>query len=266
MATLARNATLVSPRRHYIANNMFYNDFFSYTVSSSIVNGEVVTTGSLGPVAGASSNNCPMGRILRENGKKLYPDNFNSSVGVTEFLVGVFDSVTFLNGYINPNSPIFVPMNTDKPVYLADGNDLTGADLSNQGPAVYTRGDINADGDANIGGNLNVIGTTDISGATTLGFLGLPIKFVKNGSATSSDPASIAANSKGSVTLAVTTGSASGKDFFIFENPAALNAALMYVGFLVSGTAQVTVYLHNTSAAGVDDVPRTWNYTHIRFV
>jgi hypothetical protein len=248
MATLARNAPLVGPRRHYIANNIFNNDFFSYTTSTSIVNGATVTTGSLGSVAGATSSNCPKGRVLRENGKKLFPDSFNNSVGVSEYLVGVYDSVTFLNGFINPNSPVFVPMNTDKPYYLADGNDLSGADLSNQGPSVLTRGD------ANVGGN------------TTLGVLGSAITFIKSGSATSSDPANIAANAKGSVTLAVTTGSVSGKDFFIFENPSALNAALMYVGFGVTGDAQVTVYLHNTSAAGVDDVPRTWKYTHIRFV
>ena len=264
MATVARNATLVSPRRHYIANNMFYDDFFSYTVSSSIVNGAVVTTGSLGPVVGAYGN-CPMGRILRENGKKLYPDSFNSSVGVTEYLVGVYDSVSFLNGYINPNSPVFVPMNTDKPYYLADGNDLTGGnDLSNQGPAVYTRGDINADGDANIGGNLNVTGVTDISGATTLGFLGSAITFIKSGSAVI-DSAGIDANAKGSITLGVQTGCISGKDFFIFENPADLDAALMYVGFTVTNTAAVTVYLHNTSDASIDPIVQTWKYTHIRF-
>jgi hypothetical protein len=33
----------------------------------------------------------------------------------------VFDDKTFLNGFIDPNSPLFVPFNTDKPVYLDNG-------------------------------------------------------------------------------------------------------------------------------------------------
>jgi hypothetical protein len=261
MATLARNAPLVGPRRHYIANSAFNDDFFSYSVSSSFVNNDVVTTGTLEPVAGATSGNCPMGRILRENGKKLFP---GSSVGVNQYLVGVYDSVSFLNGFINPNSPIFVPMNTDKPHYLADGNDLTGADLSNQGPAVYTRGDINADGDANIGGNLNVSGVTEISSDTTLGLLGSAIKFIKSGSGTSSDPSDTGANGISTATLTVQTGCVSGKDFFIFERPSGLDSNTMIANFVVTGTAEVTIYIHG-NGTGANNTALTYKYTHIRF-
>jgi len=253
MATLADNSPLVGPRRHYIANNAFNNDFFSYTVSYSIVNGVEVKTGTLASVVGASSGNCPKGRILRENGKKLYPGSSvgvtqypGSSVGVSQYLVGVYDSVTFLNGFINPNSPIFVPMNTDKPHYLADGNDLTGSNLSNQGPAIYTRGDANIDGNS------------------TLGLLGSAITFIKSGSGTSSDPATTGANGISTATLTVQTGCVSGKDFFIFERPSTLLANSMIANFVVSGTAQVTIYIHG-DGTGADNGALPFKYTHIRF-
>lgn len=77
-----------------------------------------VMQGTLTAVSGATAANCPKGRVLRENGRKLYP---SANPGVTTYLVGVFDDKTFLNGFIDPNSPLFVPFNTDKPVYLDNG-------------------------------------------------------------------------------------------------------------------------------------------------
>ncbi len=77
-----------------------------------------VMQGTLTAVSGATAANCPKGRVLRENGRKLYP---SANPGITTYLVGVFDDKTFLNGFIDPNSPVFVPFNTDKPVYLDNG-------------------------------------------------------------------------------------------------------------------------------------------------
>jgi len=66
---------------------------------------------------GADCSTCPIGRILRENGKKLYP---GASVGVNQYLVGVFDSISLLSGFIDPNAKVFKIFNSDKPVFIND--------------------------------------------------------------------------------------------------------------------------------------------------
>jgi hypothetical protein len=114
-------------RRSYITTAPFDNYFFSYSVT--II--DLVTTGTLTQVSGATCANCPTGRILRENGRKLYPD---ANPGVTNYMVGVYDSVTFLNGFIDPNADIFAVYNSDKPTYIADNGD--------SGPPVLTTGNI----------------------------------------------------------------------------------------------------------------------------
>jgi hypothetical protein len=134
------SAPPTAPRREYVAILPFNGDFFSYSTSTSFGPTGFTTTGSLGGVTGATGDNCPAGRVLRENGKKLFPE---ANPGVTTYMVGVYDATTFLNGYINPNSPVFQPMNTDKPTYLDDGVDTGLYDgTSNIGPGVYTAGDV----------------------------------------------------------------------------------------------------------------------------
>ena len=118
MATITsanNNSYKNSPRRSYISVAPFNASFFTYTTS---MNANYVTTGTLTAVTGATAANCPKGRVLRENGRKLYA---SANPGVTTYLVGVFDDKTFLNGFIDPNSPLFAPFNTDKPVYLDNG-------------------------------------------------------------------------------------------------------------------------------------------------
>lgn len=118
MATITsanNNSFKNSPRRSYISVAPFNASFFTYTTS---MDANYVTQGTLTAVSGATAANCPKGRVLRENGRKLYP---SANPGITTYLVGVFDDKTFLNGFIDPNSPLFVPFNTDKPVYLDNG-------------------------------------------------------------------------------------------------------------------------------------------------
>ena len=118
MATITsanNNSYKNSPRRSYISVAPFNASFFTYTTS---MNANYVMQGTLTAVTGGTAANCPKGRVLRENGRKLYP---SANPGVTTYLVGVFDDNTFLNGFIDPNSPLFVPFNTDKPVYLDNG-------------------------------------------------------------------------------------------------------------------------------------------------
>lgn len=147
-------------RTSYISQTAFNDDFFSYTTTQNPTT--FVTTGALSAVDGATSGNCPAGRVLRDNGKRLYP---SAHPGVSTYMVGVFDPVSFLSGYIDPNSPVFAVYNGNKPASL-DTTQLAkgvnpnggGADLA---PTVYTRGNIETtNGDLLVdGGNANVYGS-----------------------------------------------------------------------------------------------------------
>uniref|UniRef100_A0A6C0KXR4 Uncharacterized protein n=1 Tax=viral metagenome TaxID=1070528 RepID=A0A6C0KXR4_9ZZZZ len=128
-----------APRRQYVSIQPFNVDFYTYTTSTNFVNGQYATTGSLSQVSGANSYTCPEGRVLRENGKKLFPD---ANPGVPTFMVGVYDSTTFLSGFIDPNSRRFQPQSTDLPTYLPNPVDSQGQETTDLGPGVYTRGQV----------------------------------------------------------------------------------------------------------------------------
>ena len=136
------------PRRQYISTEAFNNDFFTYTVTTD-ANG--LQTGTFTQVADATTVNCPAGRVLRDNGKRLHP---GAHPNVTYAMIGVFDPQTFLSGYINPNSPIFAMFNSDK-AYFADtdltaaagfgrglDSNLSSSGLLNEGLAVFTNGNV----------------------------------------------------------------------------------------------------------------------------
>ena len=136
---------VATPRRQYIATESFVNDFFTYTTSTD-ANG--LTTGAFTQVAGATAATCPAGRVLRDNGKRLYP---TANPNVVYGMIGVFDPQTFLSGFINPNSPIFAMFNSDKPYFtdnLGDGknsgfdSNLSSTGLLNEGNAVFTNGNV----------------------------------------------------------------------------------------------------------------------------
>ena len=136
---------VATPRRQYIATESFVNDFFTYTTSTD-ANG--LTTGAFTQVAGATAATCPAGRVLRDNGKRLYP---TANPNVVYGMIGVFDPQTFLSGFINPNSPIFAMFNSDKPYFtdnLGDGknsgfdSNLSSTGLFNEGNAVFTNGNV----------------------------------------------------------------------------------------------------------------------------
>jgi hypothetical protein len=153
-------------RRAYVSMKAFHNDIYSYTTSSDIATGTI--TYSLDPLSGATASNCPQGRFLYENGKKLYP---GANPDVTTFMVGVYDPVSFFHGYIDPNSPAFTLMNTDKTVTytqfsgenLVFGKDPT-TNNSDLAPPVYTRGDLLAGGNMDLSGNAKIYGTTSVAG------------------------------------------------------------------------------------------------------
>jgi len=134
----------------YISTDSFHTNFYTYTITSSPPP-IFVKVGSLVPVAGATSANCPAGNVLRENGKKLYP---GAHSGVTTYMVGVFDIVSGLKGYINPNDPMFAPYNSERPLYQPDSVYTTDGTTKNLGPSVLTLGYIAASEDMTTAGQV----------------------------------------------------------------------------------------------------------------
>ena len=125
-------------KRSYMSVAAFDTAFFTYTVAMNTTTYE--NTGTLTTVSGATAANCPKGRVLRENGKKLFPD---ANPGITRFLVGVYDSITGFSGFIDPNGPVFTMYNSDKPTYLADSVGPDGRTAA-KAPPVFTDGTIEA--------------------------------------------------------------------------------------------------------------------------
>lgn len=124
-----------NPRISYIATEEFSGVFLSYNQ----------TLNTLSQVT-SNPNLCPKGRILRENGKKIFP---GVNPGIKTYLVGVYDAVTFLKGYIDPNSHYFALYNPNKPLYLDDDIDSehgsindNNSETADLGNPVYTRGNI----------------------------------------------------------------------------------------------------------------------------
>lgn len=155
-------------RRAYLSMAAFNADIFTYTTALNSTT--YVVEGTLSAVSGATAGNCPQGRFLYENGRKLFP---GANPGITTYMVGVFDPVSFLSGYIDPNSEKFTLMNTDKPVDQANSSNVFGTNpngsTSDLAPPVFTRGDVI------VGGNMAITGTTLIGGATTISTGGLTI-------------------------------------------------------------------------------------------
>lgn len=162
-------STTVS-RRSYIALAPFNNDLYKYTITLNPQTLQEISTLALNPLA--TANNCPAKRVIHENGRKINPPEGNYpgiNTNVVTYMVGVYDPVTGLNGFINPNSATFAIFNTDKPNYLSPGADPT-TGLGNLGNPVLTRGDVQAAGNLDVSGNilthsnLYVVGNADVSG------------------------------------------------------------------------------------------------------
>jgi len=145
MTSVSSSYATVS-RRQYVATAVFNNNFFTYT---TYVDRNLTGRGTL--VTATNAGNCPAGHILRENGKKLngltHPDLNDPTTGTTyTFLVGVYDIVSGVSGYIDPNCPLFAPFTTDKSYQentTAEAIDVsTNAKLQEVGPPVFTTGDI----------------------------------------------------------------------------------------------------------------------------
>jgi hypothetical protein len=136
---MSRNLKEVSAKS-YISTEPYNGNFFTYSVRTG-PSPQFKKTGALVPVSGATSVNCPAGNVLRENGKKLFPDAYP---GVTDYMVGVFDILNNLSGFIDPNDPVFAPFNGDRPNYLKDSVNLQAKNL---GAPTLTQGSVICSGD-----------------------------------------------------------------------------------------------------------------------
>lgn len=143
---MARNLKDVSAKS-YISTEAYNSNFFSYVVSTG-PSPQFKKTGELVPVSGATFDTCKAGHVLRENGKKLFPDAYP---GVTTYMVGVFDIISELSGFINPNDPVFAPFNGDRPNYLKDS---VNSQAKNLGAPVLTQGNVMCSGDVVAGGQI----------------------------------------------------------------------------------------------------------------
>ena len=136
---MSRNLKEVSAKS-YISTDAYNGNFFSYVVTTG-PSPQFKKTGALTAVSGATYLNCPAGNVLRENGKKLFPDAYP---GVTTYMVGVFDILNNLSGFINPNDPVFAPFNGDRPNYLKDS---VNSQAKNLGAPTLTQGSVICSGD-----------------------------------------------------------------------------------------------------------------------
>ncbi len=157
----------------YMSTVPFNNDFWSYSLTWSQPAGNYI--GTLSAVSGATSGTCPAKRFLHETGKKLFP---SANPGIKTMLVGVYDPVSFLNGYIDPNSEVFLRMNNDRAANIDTLNPADneanlrsihgefalrpGVDSIDYGQPVYTRGNVVALGSATITGDIDSL-TGDIT-------------------------------------------------------------------------------------------------------
>jgi hypothetical protein len=152
MATVYRENKERS-KRQYVSTAAFNTQFYTYVVRQNP--GTYVTEGVLeANVVGATSVTCPAGRILRETGRRLFP---GANPGVSTLMVMVFDNVSQLNGFIDPNASMFALFNSDKPYEVVDGTDA-GAAAVHRGPSVYTFGNVTAG--AAVTAGTGVIATT----------------------------------------------------------------------------------------------------------
>lgn len=150
--TVTHGAYPQSARRTYMSIRPFNGSFFKYTTTQGPAPSFTITGDISQTVTGATASNCPAGRTLRENGKKLYP---GANPGVNTYMVGVYDASSGLSGFIDPNDSVFTVYNTDKPTYLADGVSATDNTTVDKAPGVNTRGDIITSGILGLSGFTN---------------------------------------------------------------------------------------------------------------
>lgn len=177
------NFNSASSKRSYITTSAFNTSIYTYTTRLNTSNfkyeGQLAVVSTLPSGAALSATNCPAGRILRETGRKLYPganpglvsgDTYNGSTvsgnTLNHMWVLVFDSVTGLRGFIDPNAPGFTVYNSDRNAAFVDLGEQTGGAPTRLGQSVFTSGNITTTGGSVI--QYKPVTALGTSGASTL--------------------------------------------------------------------------------------------------
>lgn len=157
---------------NYISTAAFNSAFFTYTFTGPSQANNFTGSGALSAVLNSSgvavtATDCPAGRVIRTNGKRLYPDS--AALSLTTYpdrtpLIGVFDYHTNLSGFINPNATVFALYNVDKPVDDIGGT-AAGSTNNTRGMSVYTGGNVTAIGDITTSAG-NIVATAGNIAAT----------------------------------------------------------------------------------------------------
>ena len=169
MPFVAHGVENPNSKRSYITTSAFNGVIYSYTTQVNPANnytaeGKLTAITTLPSGAAVTATNCPAGRILREAGRKLYPganpglavgDTYSGAVvGTTvtnHMWVGVFDSVTGLRGFIDPNASQFAVYSTDRNPAFVDAAETAGGTPTRLGPSIYTAGNVTANGSVTAG-------------------------------------------------------------------------------------------------------------------
>ena len=147
-------------KRSYLTTAAFNNEIWAYQTqlnSTSFKNEGRLVAATLPSGTALTAALCPAGRILREAGRKLFPgvhpglvatDTWNgtavgSSVSYTgHMMVLVFDAVTGLRGYIDPNNEILTVYNSDRANDFVDATENPGGAPTRLGSSIYTAGNV----------------------------------------------------------------------------------------------------------------------------
>lgn len=115
------------PQKAFVATSSFNTKLFTYSTS---VNSSFQTVGSLVANVAATAANCPENRVLHANGKILIP---GVNPNVTKPLIGVFDPVSALNGFIDATDPTFANYDVNFPFQYNSGIQPAFSTLGGQG-------------------------------------------------------------------------------------------------------------------------------------
>ena len=118
------------PQKAFITTSAFNTKLFTYSTS---VNSSFQTVGSLVANVAATAGNCPEHRVLHANGKTLIP---GVNPNVTKPLIGVFDPVSALNGFIDATDPSFATYDVNFPFQYNSGLQPAFSTLGGQGANV----------------------------------------------------------------------------------------------------------------------------------
>lgn len=118
----------LQPQKAYLTTQAFNTKLLTY--STSVNTTTFQTEGTLTPNANATAANCPVNRVLHTNGRVLVP---GANPGVNSPLIGVYDPISALNGFIDPTDPTFATYNVNMPYQYDLGISSVIATLGGQG-------------------------------------------------------------------------------------------------------------------------------------